>query len=145
MIYTSVGVTSAYVFEQGLNFRRSSSQKQSVQCRLFRNVVLRPSAPSSSENIAAVTGRMHRQKYKIFSKPKRFCTNYFRLKSKLRRWKVEGGGRIPQALEHPWVSTELTLTKVPCGREEGAVSSGGKCRLAGTEVPLRRGRCARAN
>ena len=56
-IYTSVGVTSAFVFEQGLNFRRSSSQKQSVQCRLFRNVVLRPSAPSFSNDIATIFGR----------------------------------------------------------------------------------------
>lgn len=59
-IYTPVGVTSAIVSEQGLNFRRSSCQKQSVQCRLFRNVVLPPSSsihlsvyPSRDRQIAA--------------------------------------------------------------------------------------------
>ena len=57
MIYTSVGVTSAFVFVQGLNFRGSSGQKQSVQCRLFRNVVLRPSAPYTSVYIVATRGR----------------------------------------------------------------------------------------
>ena len=33
MIYTSVGVTSAFVFDRVLNFRRSKGQKQSLQCR----------------------------------------------------------------------------------------------------------------
>ena len=47
-IYTSVGVTSAIVFVQGLNFLGSNSQKQSVQCRFFRNVVLHPTTTSYS-------------------------------------------------------------------------------------------------
>ena len=65
-IYTPVGVTSAIVFDRDLNFRRSSHQKQSVQCRLFRNAVLQPMAPSSSENFVAIIDRSRCKDKQLF-------------------------------------------------------------------------------
>ena len=53
MLYTSVGVTSAFAFERDLSFLRSNRPKTKRTVSLFHNVVLCPTAPSASDDITA--------------------------------------------------------------------------------------------
>ena len=66
MIYTSVGVTSAIVFEQGFEFPTFKLSKTKRIVSLFHHVALRPAAPSFSKDII-VTGQMQSQSYNDFS------------------------------------------------------------------------------